>query len=65
MSIWKKEKSIKNCDLPGISFSCVLPQELEDDILCCNNSMIKITTNVCRTSFKSQISQGEFKNFLL
>ena len=27
--------------------------------------MIKITTNVCRTSFKSQISQGEFKNFLL
>ena len=63
MSISKNEKSLdKDCGLPRISFSGVLPQELEDDMLCCNNAMMIIITNVCRTSFKSQYSQSEFKN---
>ncbi len=63
MSIQKNEESTnKDCGLPGISFSGVLPQELEDDMLCCNNSMIIIITDVCITSFKSQFSHAAFKN---
>ena len=38
----KGKKYKTNCDLPGISFSGVLPQEWEDDMLCCNNAMMII-----------------------
>ena len=57
-----KELIDKDCFLPGISFSGVIPQELEDDMLCCNNSMIKIHTNVCMMSFINQFWKDVFKN---
>ncbi len=63
MSRWKKWKNIdKDCFLPGLSFCGVLPQELEDDMLYCNNSMIIIDTNACMTFFNNQFWQDLFKN---
>ncbi len=60
MSIWINKKIDENCFLPGISFSGVLPQDLDDDMLCCNNSMITIDTKVCMTSFYHQFWQDSF-----
>ena len=37
-----KRTRLKNWDLPWISFSGELPQELVDDMLCCNNAMMII-----------------------
>ncbi len=42
MKIEKLKKIIlKDCFLPGTNFSGVLPEENEDDMFCCNNSVIK------------------------
>ena len=50
----------KDCFLPGISFSGVLPQELGDDMLYCNNSMIIIDTNVCSITCFGRIQSKMF-----
>ena len=41
MSNKKIEKNtLKDCFLPGTNFSGVLPEENDNDMFCCNNSMI-------------------------
>ncbi len=52
----KIEKNIlKYCFLQGITFSGVLPQEKEYDILWCNNSMKITDPNVCMNCFKNKV----------
>lgn len=37
---FQKKYILKDCFLPGTNFSGVLPEEKDDEMLCCNNSMI-------------------------
>ncbi len=59
----KMEKNIlKDCFLQGTNLSPVLPEENDDDMFYCNNSMIIKDQNVCMNSFKNQLLQELLKN---
>ncbi len=57
------EKNIlKDCFLQGTNLSPVLPEENDDAMFYCNNSMIIKDQNVCMNPFKNQLLQELLKN---